>query len=267
MKEKINVLFIGDVVGDAGINIIRTYIQELKDRYQPDFIIANGENADKGKGISKKEAEQLFEFGIDVITTGNHVWDNWNSKPLLAENSNVLRPFNYPAGNVGLGYTFHEKEEFNICVLNLQGRTFMQPIDCPFKAADLVIRQVSDKTNIIIVDFHAEATAEKMGMGWYLDGRVSAVIGTHTHIPTSDASIMPNGTAYITDVGMTGSYDSVVGMTKDQAIKRLLLQIPHKYEVATEDCRICGVNVTIDTESGMSDCIEPFILPKFENGK
>lgn len=266
MKEKINVLFIGDVVGDAGINIVQNTIKGLKDKYQPDFIIANGENADKGKGISKKESQQLFELGINVITTGNHVWDNWSSKPLLAENPNVLRPFNYPAGNVGMGYVLQEFEEFCICVLNIQGRTFMQTIDCPFKAADFVIKNVADKTKIIIVDFHAEATAEKMAMSWYLDGRVSALIGTHTHIPTSDYSILPKGMAYITDVGMTGSYDSVVGMKKEQALKRMLLQIPHKYEVATEDCRICGVNVVIDTCTGIAESIEQFILPKFENG-
>ncbi|MFH1051480.1 MAG: TIGR00282 family metallophosphoesterase [bacterium] len=267
MKEKINVLFIGDIVGEAGINIVKSYLPELKDKYQSDFIIANGENADKGKGITKREADMLFELGINVITSGNHVWDNWSSKPLLAENPNVLRPFNYPAGNVGMGYVVQEKEDFNICVLNIQGRTFMQPIDCPFKAADFVIKTVSDKTNIIIVDFHADATAEKMALGWYLDGRVSAIIGTHTHIPTSDCSILPKGTAYITDVGMTGSYDSVVGMKKEQALKRMLLQIPHKYEVASEDCRICGVNVTLDISSGLAESIEQFILPKFENGK
>lgn len=267
MNEKINVLFIGDVVGEAGINILENYIRELNDKYQPDFIIANGENADKGKGISKKEAQQLFELGINVITTGNHVWDNWSSKPLLVENPNVLRPFNYPAGNVGMGYVVQDLEDFSICVLNLQGRTFMQTIDCPFKAADFVLKTVMDKTKIIIVDFHAEATAEKMALSWYLDGRVSAIIGTHTHIPTADASILPKGTAYITDAGMTGSYDSVVGMKKEQALKRMLLQIPHKYEVATDDCRICGVSLTIDTYSGMADSIEQFILPKFENGK
>jgi len=267
MKEKINVLFIGDIVGEAGFGILKAFFQELKDKYKPDFIIANGENADKGKGISKKEAAQLFELGIDVITTGNHVWDNWSSKPLLAENPNVLRPFNYPAGNVGMGFVIKEKESLSICVLNIQGRTFMQPIDCPFKAADFVIKNVSEKVKIIIVDFHADATAEKIGMSWYLDGRVSALIGTHTHIPTADYSILPKGTAYITDVGMTGAYDSVVGMKKEQALKRLLLQIPHKYEVATEDCRVCAVNVTIDVYSGLADSIEQIILPKFENGK
>jgi 2',3'-cyclic-nucleotide 2'-phosphodiesterase len=268
MKEKIGILFIGDIVGESGINVVKDYLPKLKEQYNPDFIIANGENADKGKGMTKREAAVLFELGINVITSGNHIWDNWYSKPLLAENPKVLRPFNYPAGNVGMGYTVSDiDEETKICVLNIQGRTFMQPIDCPFKAADFVIKSVSDQTKIIIVDFHADATAEKIAMSWHLDGRVSAVIGTHTHIPTSDASILPKGTAYITDVGMTGPYDSVVGMRKDQALKRFLLQIPHKYEVAMEDNRICGVSVKIDTMTGLADSIEQYILPGFENGR
>ncbi|MFC2130646.1 TIGR00282 family metallophosphoesterase [Bacteroidota bacterium] len=267
MKDKISVLFIGDIVGASGITAVRDWLPELKERYQPDFMIANGENADKGKGMTKREAKELFDMELDVITTGNHIWDNWYSKPLLAENPKVLRPFNYPAGNVGMGYTISEiDEEISICVLNIQGRTFMQSIDCPFKAADFVIKTVSEQTKIIIVDFHADATAEKIAMSWYLDGRVSALIGTHTHIPTADASILPQGMAYITDVGMTGPFDSVVGMRKDQALKRFLLQIPHKYEVATEDNRICGVNLIIDTATGMAEKIEQFILPGFENG-
>ncbi len=265
MKERISVLFIGDVVGNSGLNIVKDTLPMLKEKYQADYIIANGENADKGKGIKKKEADFLFDLGVNVITSGNHIWDNWHSKPLLAENPRVLRPMNYPTGNVGRGYIVDETEDFQICVLNIQGRTFMQAIDCPFKTADFVIKSVSDKTKIIIVDFHADATAEKIAMGWHLDGRVSALLGTHTHIQTADASILPNGTAYITDVGMTGPYDSVVGMDKKQALKRFLLQIPHKYEVATEDNRICGVNVIIDTETGLALKIESFVYPEFEN--
>jgi metallophosphoesterase (TIGR00282 family) len=267
MKDSINIVFIGDIVGDAGINTVVNQIANLRTKFQPDFVIANGENADKGKGITKREAKILFDVGIDIITTGNHVWDNWYSKPLLVDNPKVLRPFNYPSGNVGMGYYIAEKEGVgSICVINIQGRTFMQPIDCPFKAADYLIKTVSDKTKNIFIDFHADATAEKIAMSWYLDGRISALVGTHTHIPTSDASILPKGTAYITDVGMTGPYDSVVGMQKDLALKRFLLQIPHKYEVATEDNRICGVSVVIDNTTGLAQSIEQFIIPKFENG-
>ena len=231
------------------------------------MIIANGENADNGKGITKKEANLLFDNGIDVITSGNHIWDNWNSKPLLKENPKVLRPYNYPAGNIGRGYYLHELSNGElICVVNIQGRTFMQAIDCPFRAMDLILKNVGERTKNIIVDFHADATAEKIAMGWYLDGKVSALIGTHTHIPTADASILPQGTAYITDVGMTGPYDSVVGMKKDTAIKRFTLQIPHKYEIATDDSRLCAVNLSINIYSGLANSIEQIILPKFENG-
>ncbi len=265
MKETLSVLFIGDIVGEGGITAVKDYLPKFKEHYNADLIIANGENADKGKGITKREAKELFDCGVHVITTGNHIWNNWYSKPLLAENPNVLRPFNYPQGNVGRGYVLYELEDIQICILNIQGRTFMQPIDDPFKAADFVIKSVADKTKIILVDFHADATAEKIAMSWYLDGRVSAVVGTHTHVPTADASIMPNGTAYITDLGMTGPFDSVVGMKKEIAIKRFLMQIAHKYEVAEDDLRICGVNIVIDTETGMANKIEQFIYPKFEN--
>jgi metallophosphoesterase (TIGR00282 family) len=258
----INVLFIGDIVGKPGLNIIKEKIFDLKNKYKPDLILANGENAANGKGIIAQDADFLFDLGVDIITTGNHVWDNWKGKPLLAENPLVLRPYNYPPGNVGRGFAFYAiNENITAAVVNIQGRTFMQTIDCPFRGIDHALNQISDKTNIIIVDFHADATAEKQAMSHYLDGRVSALLGTHTHIPTADHCIMPQGMAYITDVGMTGPYDSVVGMRKDIAIKRFTMQTPYKYEMANEDVRLSGVFLKIDPQTGRSVYIEQIIDP------
>jgi metallophosphoesterase (TIGR00282 family) len=266
LNQNISVLFIGDIVGEPGMKAVGEYLPKLREKFKPDFVFVNGENADNGKGITEKEAEQLYGFGVSIITTGNHVWDNWKSKPLMANDTRVLRPLNYPSGNVGMGYTYYNlNDKTTICVLQLQGRTYMQTIDCPFKAADFALKSISEKTKIILVDFHADATAEKIAMGWHLDGRVSAVLGTHTHVPTADACILPNGTAYISDVGMTGPYDSVVGMRKDIALKRFLLQIPHKYEMAIDDVHVCGANVIINASTGQAMKIEPFAMPGFVN--
>ncbi len=265
MAIRIDLLFIGDVVGKPGIEAVDKYLGTLKEKYHPNFIILNGENVTHGKGITEPEAEHFFEMGVDVITTGNHIWDNWKSRPLLQKNDKILRPFNYPWGNPGKGFIVLDKEETGpIAVLQLQGRTFMQTIDCPFRAADSALKIIKDKTENIIVDFHADATAEKISMAWHLDGKVSALIGTHTHIQTADASIFPNGMAYISDTGMTGPYDSVVGMRKDVAIKRFTLQTPHKYEMASGDIKISGVYVCIDTLTHQAEKIEPFIIPAFE---
>jgi len=259
-------MFIGDIVGEQGIKTTEELMPTLKDKYKPDFIIANGENADNGKGITDKESDRLFAVGVNIITTGNHIWDNWKSKPLLATNTKIIRPLNYPNGNVGLGYTFHTLEDGRlIAVLQLQGRTYMQTIDCPFRAADYALKAISEKTKIIFVDFHAEATAEKIAMGWHLDGRVSAVFGTHTHVPTADACILPNGTAYISDVGMTGPYNSVVGLKKEIALKRLLLQTPQKYEMGEGDDHLAGVYTEVDSETGQAMKIVSFVYPQFIN--
>jgi 2',3'-cyclic-nucleotide 2'-phosphodiesterase len=265
LKSKLSVLFIGDVVGDPGISILKKELSGLIDKFKAEFVIINGENACGGKGITEEEAKVFFELGAHVITTGNHVWDNWRAKPLLASNANIVRPLNYPSGNAGKGFLLYKlNEEITVGVLQLQGRTFMQAIDCPFKAADFGLKHLSEKTQFIIVDFHADATAEKYSMAWYLDGKVSALLGTHTHIPTADACILPNGTAYITDVGMTGPYDSVVGLKKEIAMKRFLLQTPHKYEIAEKDVRICGVHLEIETSTGQAIKIEQIIYPDFE---
>jgi metallophosphoesterase (TIGR00282 family) len=262
--DNINVLFIGDIVGEPGLKFLEENYNYLFETYNVNFCIANGENVAGGKGITKSEAKRIFDLGVGVITTGNHVWDNWQAKPLLSSTSMVLRPLNYPQGNAGFGYTVYKfNDKLNIGVINLQGRTFMQTIDCPFKAIDHALKMLSEKTNIVFVDFHAETTAEKIAMSHYLDGRVSALVGTHTHIQTADARIMPEGTAYITDVGMTGPYDSVVGLKKDIAIKRFTLQTPHKFELATDDVRICGVVINISLETGKANSIKSFTYPEF----
>lgn len=258
-----NILFIGDIVGRCGLDALKSYLPDFAKKYNSDLIIVNGENTSNGKGITPEEAEEVFALGAAVITTGNHIWDNWKSRPLLATNDKVLRPYNYPFGNPGRGFAIINCEGFDIAVLQLQGRTYMQTIDCPFRAADNALNMISERTKNIIVDFHAEATAEKVAMGWHLDGRVSAVIGTHTHIQTADACILPNGTAYITDTGMTGPYNSVVGLRKDIALKRLTLQTAHKYEMASEDVKMCGVSITIDSDSGQAWKIESFVFPEY----
>lgn len=266
MNNLLSILFIGDIVGEPGIKAVKDYLPSIKEKYNPDFIIMNGENVCEGKGITEVEADILFELGANIITTGNHVWENWKSKPLLSTNPRVLRPLNYPTGNAGYGYFIYKlNENVEIAVLNLQGRTFMYTIDCPFKTADFALKVISERTKLIIVDFHADATAEKQSMGWHLDGKVSAVIGTHTHIPTADACILPNGTAYISDVGMTGPYDSVVGLKKEIALKRMILQTPHKYELAENDIKICAVQFVVDSQTGQAIHIEQIIYPKFEN--
>lgn len=263
--ETIKILFIGDIFGDAGLYAISNYFPLFIEKYQPDFVVGNAENADQGKGLTEEIAEQLFSAGFDALTTGNHIWDNWKSRPLLATNQKVLRPLNYPSGNPGKGYSIYQvNDNLPIAVINLQGRTFMQTIDCPFRSADKALADLQEKAKIIVVDFHAEATAEKITLARYLDGRVSAVIGTHTHIQTSDERIFPNGTAYISDVGMTGPYDSVLGMKYEVALKRFMLQTPHKFFPATADVHLAGVFFEVNPNDGKCSSIEKIFYPKFK---
>ena len=236
-------------------------IPKLTKKYNDDVVITNGENVWEGKGINEQEAKILFDVGTHVITTGNHIWENWKSRPLLANNNRVLRPHNYPKENPGKGiYSFTIEDGLKINVLQLQGRVYMQSIDCPFKTADNLLQKLGDNSGITIVDFHADASAEKIAMGWYLDGRVSAVLGTHTHIQTNDARVLPNGTAYISDVGMSGPYNSVVGMDKEIALKRFILQTAHKYETAVGDYRICGAVVKVNADTFKAESIESFSI-------
>jgi hypothetical protein len=263
--EAWTLLFIADIVGKPGLEITTRLLPELKQKYHPDLTIANGENASDGKGITVALAKQYFELGIDVITGGNHTWENpdvfkiWQKDDIGS--GRVLRPANYPPSNPGRGYAFVEIEEgVKAAVINLQGRTYLYHIDCPFRVADDILRRLERQASIVIVDFHAEATAEKMALGWYLDGRVSALIGTHTHVPTADEQILPGGTAYITDVGMTGPFDSVIGMRKETAIKRFLRGVPMRFEPATGNVKLCGVVVRISKATMKAASIERLFL-------
>ncbi len=264
---KLNILFIGDIVGAPGMDVVRMWLPALKKKYKTDIIIVNGENSSDGKGCTKKEGEELFELGVDVITGGNHTWDKSQSQEYLKTEPRALRPLNYPRGCYGNGFYIIENEKAKVGVLNLQGRSFMQMIDCPFRAADWALSKINEQTKITILDFHAEATAEKIALANYLDGKISMMVGTHTHIQTADERILNNGTAYITDVGMTGPYDSVIGMKKDAAINRFLYQTPQKYQAAKDEARLSAVFVEIDVDTAKANRIERIQIPEFEREK
>jgi metallophosphoesterase (TIGR00282 family) len=261
----LNILFIGDIVGLEALGMVTRLLPGFKEKYSAEAAIVNGENIFDGKSLNKKQAEELFAAGANIITTGNHVWERWEARPLLKEEHRILRPLNYPRENGGYGFaTFETPSGVKVGVLSIQGRVFLPQIDCPFKAADWAVETLLEQTPNIIVDFHAEATAEKQAMGFYLDGRVSAVLGTHTHVQTADERILPQGTAYITDVGMTGPYNSCVGLRTDIAIKRFMLATPHKYEIGQGDLKISGVVIEIDPTTGRAHRIERVTFPEFE---
>lgn len=258
-------LHIADIFGKPGLEIVKEHLPGLIAENQADLVIANGENAWDGKGISEAICEQLFDLGVQAITSGNHIWDK--KKTFYSENARIkqylLRPSNYPPGNEGKGsVVLTLNNNYKAAILNLQGRTYMYSIDCPFRAADKEIERLRKETKVIIVDFHAEATAEKIAFAHYVDGRVSAVIGTHTHVPTADERILSGGTAFITDVGMTGPHDGVIGMKKEAAIRRFLTQTNSKFEPSEQDIRLHGLFFTIDTDTGKATHIERFRIDK-----
>jgi len=258
----VNILFIGDIVGKPGRQAISRELHRLVDRHAVDLVIANGENASGGFGITPETAKELFANGIQFITTGNHVWDKKESYDYLGREQRIVRPANYPEGSPGRGSsTVATPGGIKIGILNLEGRIFMDNLECPFKTADREIALLRQSTSIIIVDFHAEATSEKSSLGWYLDGRVSAVIGTHTHVQTADERILTEGTAYLTDAGMTGAFDSVIGVRKEEPIQKFITQLPHKFEVAKKDIRLNGVLLQIDATTGKAMAIERINLP------
>ena len=266
-NKKINVLFIADIIGKPGLIIIKKVVKQLREQHQVDLCIANGENGSAGKGLTSSIAQEYFANGIDVITSGNHIFEKYGVHKLLNTNNKILRPLNYPFGVSGKGsFIATILNNIKIGVINIQGRTFMFPIDCPFRTVKEEINRMSQVTPIIIVDFHAEATAEKMAMGWYLNGRVSAVIGTHTHIQTADETILDKGTAYITDVGMTGPYNSVIGMKKEIAIKRFIQQLPERYQPADSGLKFAGVLITINAESGKAESIKRLLFSVEKEG-
>ncbi|MHB1457345.1 MAG: TIGR00282 family metallophosphoesterase [Armatimonadota bacterium] len=245
------ILFIGDIVGQSGRLAIAQILPKLKEELSPVFIIANGENAAGGLGITKDIALDLIHYGVDVITLGNHAWAKKESYTYIDTESRILRPANYPDGAPGRGSAIYPTATGeSIGVISLCGRIFMDPLDNPFKTADKITESMKPDTNVILIDFHGEATSEKCAFGLYIDGRVSAVVGTHTHIQTADEKVLPQGTAYITDVGMTGPINSVIGVKTDIIISKFLSQMPAKHEIAEGDSLFCAVVIDVDSSTG-----------------
>ncbi|MBD8068226.1 TIGR00282 family metallophosphoesterase [Bacillus sp. PS06] len=254
------ILFIGDVVGSPGRDMITEYLPRLKSKYQPHFTIINGENAASGKGITEKIYRQFLESGAQAVTLGNHAWDKKEIFEFIDDAKYMVRPANFPEETPGQGIVYCKLNGLEVAIINLQGRTFLPPIDCPFKKADDLIEQARKRTPIIFVDFHAEATSEKQAMGWYLNGRVSAVVGTHTHVQTADNRVLDKGTAYITDVGMTGPYDGILGVSREAVLKRFITALPVRFDVVEGRTQLSGVIIDIDNKTGHATAINRIMI-------
>lgn len=253
----VRVMMIGDIVGRPGRLIVKEKIKQYKKKYNLDFIIANGENSAGGVGITKSIAEELFNNAVDFITMGNHTWDKKEIFEFIDHEPFLIRPANYPPGTPGKGSSIVRiGNGIKIGIINLSGRTFLPPLDCPFRTGEEIVKQIARETSVIIIDFHAEATSEKIALGWYMDGKVSAVLGTHTHVQTADEKILPNGTGYITDVGMTGPRDSVLGVRTDLVLDKFITQLPVRFEIAGGMAQINAVILDIDETTGKSKRIE-----------
>jgi len=256
-------LFVGDVIGKPGRRVLSALLPRLVDRHRADYVVVNIENAAGGFGITHDVFAQLDELPIDCFTTGNHVWDKKDVQDILRQDPRLLRPANYPDGNPGAGvHVGRSAGGVAVATLNLQGNVFMAPLDSPFRAADALLADLDSEVRVILVDFHAEATSEKQAMGFHLDGRVSAVLGTHTHVPTGDERVLPGGTAFITDVGMTGPYESVIGMRADKVVRRFLLQTHVPFEVAKRDVRLAAAVIDVDESTGKARAVERLLLPE-----
>lgn len=254
------ILFIGDIVGKVGRNAIAEYLPKIKQSYRPTVSIVNAENAAHGKGLTEKLYKQLLRDGVDFMTMGNHTYGQREIYDFIDDANRMVRPANFPSEAPGVGMRFIQINDIKLAIINLQGRSFMQDIDDPFKKADQLIEEAKKETNFIFVDFHAETTSEKNAMGWYLDGRVSAVVGTHTHIQTSDERVLPNGTGYITDVGMTGYYDGILGINRDEVIERFITSLPQRH-VVPDDGRSVLSGVIIDLDKvGKTKQIERILI-------
>jgi metallophosphoesterase (TIGR00282 family) len=252
------VLFIGDVVGSPGRRGLREAMPALRERHQPDLVIVNGENSAGGMGITERTANDLFGAGAGVITTGNHVYRHREAYDFLEREQRVVRPANYPQGNPGRGHTLVEAGGMQVAVINLSGAAGLKVARSPFDTVDGILDRLD--ADAVVVDFHAEVTSEKVAMGWFLDGRVAAVLGTHTHVPTADGRVLPKGTAFISDVGMTGSRTSVLGVKPEQALASLMTQMPTRFETAEEDVWVMGALVEVNPQ-GLADSIEPVMVP------
>jgi 2',3'-cyclic-nucleotide 2'-phosphodiesterase len=255
------ILFVGDIVGSPGRQILKDHLADIIEQRKIDLTIVNCENAASGFGITPRLAEELFSAGAEVLTGGNHIWDRKEILEYFPQQPRLLRPANFPDGLPGSGlYVSSSRHGVSYAVLNLQGRTFMAPLDCPFRAAERELARVPKEVKVIVVDMHAETTSEKQAMGWFLDGKASAVVGTHTHVATADAHVLPKGTAFITDVGMTGPHDSIIGMTKEPIIQRFLSSLPARFEVAEGDVQMHAVVIDVDETSGRSRSIETLVV-------
>ena len=250
-----NILFIGDIVGSPGREAVEKLLPQLKREYSLDFVVANAENAAGGSGITPPVAQELFAAGIEVLTSGDHIWKKREIFEIIAQEERILRPVNLPAAAPGRGYAIFKKKGYSLGVINVQGRVFMEALECPFRMCRQAQEIISKETKVIMVDIHAEATSEKVALGWYLDGLVSAVLGTHTHVQTADEKILPGGSAYITDVGMTGPFDSVIGREKKDVLERFLTAVPTRFAVAKEDVQLQGVVLDIDEQTGKARSI------------
>lgn len=255
---------VGDVVGKPGRVAILEWVPTLKAQHQVDFVIVNAENAAGGIGITPELANTLLERGgIQVLTLGNHAWGKREIYPYLETECRLLRPANYPPGAPGKGWGVYPSPAGPVGVAALQGRTFMEQVDDPFRAIDTILEELAKRTRVILIDFHAEATSEKQAFGWYVDGRASAVIGTHTHVQTADERILPGGTAYLTDVGMTGPMDSIIGMRRDIVIPKFTSGLPARFEVADEEAQLCAVLIEIDPATGRAEAIRRLQVPAY----
>ncbi|WAH35337.1 TIGR00282 family metallophosphoesterase [Alicyclobacillus dauci] len=249
------VLFLGDIVGQPGRKYAAEVLRELLPQVQPDLVIANAENATKGRGLTFNSADELYDAGIEILTMGNHTWDQRQIFDFIDDDERIVRPANYPAGTPGRGYTICKVGQAEVLIVNVMGRTFLSQLDCPFDTVDRILAEHSEIRHVI-VDMHAEVTSEKLGMGWAFAGRVSAVLGTHTHVPTADAMILPGGTAYLTDVGMVGPRDGILGMKRDQVLRRMRTQLPTKFEVADGPRQFCAAVLELDDVTGRATSIE-----------
>lgn len=255
------ILFIGDVVGSNGRKMVTTYLPKLKERYRPQLTIINGENAAGGKGITEKIYKQLLQAGAQVVTLGNHTWDKREVFDFIDDAPYLIRPANFPTNNPGKGIVYVNVNEEQVAVINLQGRVFLEPNDNPFIIGKQLIEEAQKKTNKIIVDFHAEATSEKLAFAWYVDGLASAVLGTHTHVQTADERVLPNGTGYVTDVGMTGAYNGIIGVQKEPVINRFLTNLPARFEVDKDGPnQLNGCFLQLNNKTGKTEKIERILI-------
>jgi len=255
MAKALTILCVGDVFGEPGRRAVQVLLPKLRKQHDVDLVIVNVENSAGGFGVTPQMARAFLEQGVDVMTSGNHIWDRKEIVEYITKENLLLRPANFPAGTPGVGYVTIKTGPHKVAVLNLMGRVFMTPIDCPFRKADEIVPELRKDTSIILVDMHCEATSESQAMGWYLDGRVSAVVGTHRHVQTADERVLPGGTAYITDLGMTGPTEGVIGVDRDIILQRFLTQMPVRFEPARGPAALHGVVIVIEPETGRASDI------------